>query len=154
MWRKVTLHISNGEESLFTYMWCREESLFTFDVKRSLSSHRMWKRVTLRNRCGEESLFTFDVGSSHSSHSESLLKLAVGSSHSSLLMWRSHSSHFIWKVVTLHISNGEEYMMWRGVTLHMWYEEESLCGEESLFKFDVERSHSSHLMVSHSIYLK
>jgi hypothetical protein len=41
--RGVTLHIWCGEESLS----CGEESHFTFDVRRSLSSHLMWRGATL-----------------------------------------------------------------------------------------------------------
>jgi hypothetical protein len=73
-------------------------------------------------------------------------------------MWRSHSSHLIGRVVTLHISCGEKSLftydvershssyleeslfILGGVTLHIWE------GEESLFKFYVESVHSSHLM--------
>jgi hypothetical protein len=63
----------------------------------------MWRGFTF----GEELLFSFGVE-------------------------RSHSSHFMWRGVTLQIR--------RGVTLHI------CCGEESLFTLHVEESHSSQLM--------
>jgi hypothetical protein len=65
----VTLHISCGEESLFTYALREEslftyifgvESLFTIVVERHHSFHFMGREVTL---------FTFDLGRNNSSHS-------------------------------------------------------------------------------------
>jgi hypothetical protein len=93
------LHISNGEESLYTCY-----------VERSYSSLLIWRVVT---SCGEESLFTYYLERSHSSHlEESLLTFCVE---------RSHSSHFMWRGVTLFTFDVERshssHLMWRGITL-------------------------------------
>jgi hypothetical protein len=45
--------------------------------------------------CGEESLFTFDVERSHSSHLKSLFNFVVESFHSSHLLWRGVTLHII-----------------------------------------------------------
>jgi hypothetical protein len=68
MWGRVTLQILCGEEPFFTY---DVESLFTLGVI----------------RCGEKSLFAFDG-------EESLFTFDVGSSPSSLLMWRGVTQFF------------------------------------------------------------
>jgi hypothetical protein len=86
-------------------------------VRRSLSSHLMWRGATLHIWCGKESLFTFDVGSSHSSHSESLFKLAV--ERVTFHIWCGEDSLFMFQKERSHSSG----VMWRGVTLHIWCEE-------------------------------
>jgi hypothetical protein len=53
----------------------RGVTLFTYDIKRSLSSHSMWGGVTLQNIFGEKPLFTYDV--------ESLFTFGVERSHTS-----------------------------------------------------------------------
>jgi hypothetical protein len=78
--------------------------------------------LTLQTLCGEESLFTFDVGRSQL---ESLFTVLMEGSHSSRVMWRSHSS-------------------WSGVIFTF--------GEESLFTFGVERIRS-HVERSYTLHI-
>jgi hypothetical protein len=104
------------------HIWCEEEPLFTF------GDELVWKGVTLHISCRGVKLFTIDVKWSHYSN----------------LMWRGVSLQiYMLRGVTIQILCREE-------SLHIWCGEESFWvtlhisnGEESLFTYDVEKSHSS-----------